>query len=212
MALVDTSSHTYQDEMQAKIANFLEDSPYGQDDDVADDDNSVGSNLLELDVPDHLEQNSLDRIVLACCDLQSGLDEFEKLTGLKGGIKTTNGGGAGTKSSLVALDNNTFIEIMGPDPNTSEGMSETLQEIPQGKLVAFHFDVRRHPDAVDIPEEVSWETDNVIMVGSGSPSEYDEAGEMYKPYDPTVPDQIAEWAEGEGFTVPGTPREVFGTG
>ncbi len=37
-------------------------------------------------------------------------------------------------------------------------------------------------------------------------------GEMYKPYDPTVPDQIAAWAEAQGYTVPGTPREVFGTG
>jgi peptide/nickel transport system substrate-binding protein len=37
-------------------------------------------------------------------------------------------------------------------------------------------------------------------------------GEMYKPYDPTVPEQIAAWAEGQGYTVPGTPREVFGTG
>lgn len=39
-----------------------------------------------------------------------------------------------------------------------------------------------------------------------------ESGEMYKPYDPTIPDQIAEWAEGQGYTVPGTPRDVFGTG
>ncbi len=37
-------------------------------------------------------------------------------------------------------------------------------------------------------------------------------GEMFKPYDPTVPDRIAEWAEGQGYTVPGSPREVFGTG
>lgn len=37
-------------------------------------------------------------------------------------------------------------------------------------------------------------------------------GEMYKPYDPTVPDQIAAWAEEQGYEVPGTPREVFGTG
>lgn len=37
-------------------------------------------------------------------------------------------------------------------------------------------------------------------------------GEMYNPYDPTVPDQIAAWAEGQGYTVPGTPREVFGSG
>jgi peptide/nickel transport system substrate-binding protein len=39
-----------------------------------------------------------------------------------------------------------------------------------------------------------------------------EPGEMYKPYDPTVPDKIAAWAEEQGYEVPGTPREVFGTG
>ncbi|MDE2818325.1 MAG: ABC transporter substrate-binding protein [Chloroflexota bacterium] len=37
-------------------------------------------------------------------------------------------------------------------------------------------------------------------------------GEMYNPYDPTVPDQIAAWAEEQGFTVPGEPHEVFGAG
>ena len=37
-------------------------------------------------------------------------------------------------------------------------------------------------------------------------------GEMYNPYDPTVPDQIAAWAEGYGYTVPGEPRDVFGSG
>lgn len=37
-------------------------------------------------------------------------------------------------------------------------------------------------------------------------------GEMYNPYDATVPDQIASWATDQGYTVPGTPREVFGNG
>lgn len=37
-------------------------------------------------------------------------------------------------------------------------------------------------------------------------------GEMYNVYDPTIPDQIAAWAEAQGYTVPGTPREVFGPG
>jgi|AMZC01.1.fsa_nt_AMZC01004082.1_10 peptide/nickel transport system substrate-binding protein len=39
-----------------------------------------------------------------------------------------------------------------------------------------------------------------------------EPGVMFKPYDPTVPDQIAAWAEAQGYTVPGTPRQVFGSG
>lgn len=39
-----------------------------------------------------------------------------------------------------------------------------------------------------------------------------EPGEMFKPYDPTVANQIAAWAEGEGYTVPGEPKDVFGWG
>jgi len=39
-----------------------------------------------------------------------------------------------------------------------------------------------------------------------------EPGEMYKPYDPSVPDRIAAWAESQGFSVPGEPRDVFGAG
>jgi peptide/nickel transport system substrate-binding protein len=48
-----------------------------------------------------------------------------------------------------------------------------------------------------------WLTNLQIDLGDGT---------MYNVYDPTVPDQIAAWAEGEGYTVPGTPREVFGQG
>ncbi len=37
-------------------------------------------------------------------------------------------------------------------------------------------------------------------------------GEMFQPYDPTIPDQIAAWAEEQGYAVPGEPRDVFGSG
>ncbi|MBZ0292746.1 MAG: ABC transporter substrate-binding protein [Anaerolineae bacterium] len=37
-------------------------------------------------------------------------------------------------------------------------------------------------------------------------------GTMYNPYDPSVPDRIAEWAQGQGYALTGTPREVFGSG
>ena len=49
----------------------------------------------------------------------------------------------------------------------------------------------------------SWLTDFEIEV---------ETGTMYKPYDPTIPEQIAAWATEQGYTVPGEPRDVFGTG
>jgi peptide/nickel transport system substrate-binding protein len=63
---------------------------------------------------------------------------------------------------------------------------------PTSKLVELYLD----------PLE-GWLNDLEIDLGNG---------EMYKPYDPTVPEQIAAWAETQGYTVPGTPREVFGTG
>ena len=37
-------------------------------------------------------------------------------------------------------------------------------------------------------------------------------GEMFSVYDPTVPDRINEWAVAQGYDVPGTPAEIFGTG
>jgi peptide/nickel transport system substrate-binding protein len=42
--------------------------------------------------------------------------------------------------------------------------------------------------------------------------ELDVDGEKYKPYDPTVPNKIADWAKAQGYTVTGEPRAVFGTG
>jgi peptide/nickel transport system substrate-binding protein len=42
--------------------------------------------------------------------------------------------------------------------------------------------------------------------------ELDVDGEKYKPYDPTVPNKIADWAKAQGYTVSGEPRAVFGTG
>jgi len=42
--------------------------------------------------------------------------------------------------------------------------------------------------------------------------ELDVDGEKYKPYDPTIPDQIAAWAKEQGYNVTGSPRDVFGTG
>lgn len=37
-------------------------------------------------------------------------------------------------------------------------------------------------------------------------------GKKFKPYDPAVPDRIADWAKKQGHTVPGAPRDVFGAG
>lgn len=39
-----------------------------------------------------------------------------------------------------------------------------------------------------------------------------EPGTMYKPWDATVPERIAEWAKGENYNVSGNPEDLFGVG
>ncbi|RLF05022.1 MAG: ABC transporter substrate-binding protein [Thermoprotei archaeon] len=34
----------------------------------------------------------------------------------------------------------------------------------------------------------------------------------YKPFDPTIPEKFAEWAKAQGYTLAGTPQELFGIG
>ena len=138
--------------------------------------------LKQLDVPGSLEDNHLDCIILGCSDLKNGIETFENLTGLKCGIQTTLRGGAGTKSSCVKLNNRIFIEIMGPDPKNggSDGTTAAeLKDIPSGKLVPFGYSIRvDSTESLDVPE--SWQKDEIVMIGHGSPSEYDEELDVYK--------------------------------
>jgi Glyoxalase-like domain len=176
MSLIDDSSHdAYHTEMQAKIANMLDDNKYNDGMDA--DDASVESARVELDVPSYLPGNCLDHIIIATSDFDSGLTLFKEMTGLEPGVKTTWRGGAGVKSSLVALDNQTFLEIVGPDAG---GMASDFKNIPNGKLVPYHYAVRTSdPEEINIPDDLKWEKDNVTMIGNDT-TKYDEDGGMNK--------------------------------
>lgn len=165
--------------MQAKIAAFLEGTDLSESEEEDNDDGD--DDLKALDIPDDLPQDTIDYIVLGANDLKIGRKIFEEKTGLKTGNLQALCGGAGTKSVLCALDNNTFVEITAPDGTSEEGTAEDLKSIPDGELVAYHYAVRSTPENLrsHVPDS-AWQLDQITMVGTGSPSEFDEGESVYK--------------------------------
>ena len=90
----------------------------------------------------NLRDNVLDYIILASSNLEEAMKSFENMTGIKPKVFGSHGG-LGIRSARVALDNNAWIEIIGPDPkNTVSLGSELASEIDEGALVPYHFGVR----------------------------------------------------------------------
>jgi hypothetical protein len=178
----DESSQNSEDaEMQAKIAAFMEDQELT---DEEEEEESDDDGLKELDVPDDLQQNTLDYIVLGANDLRMGRKIFEEKTGLKTGNIQALCGGAGTKSVFCALDKNTFVEITAPDGTSEEGTPGDLKKIPDGELQAYHYAVRSTAENLKgIVPDSSWQLDNITMVGNGSPTEFDEGDGAYYKWD-----------------------------
>ena len=165
--------------MQAKLKEFMNDSGINVDTDDEDADFDDESTRGELDIPDELPDNSLDHVLLATCNWKAGMELFEEMTGMKptkiGALR-----GAGSKSARVRLDKNTFVEIIGPDDkNPTVGMGPTLSQMPKGKLIPFHYAIRRNKEDVEIPESMGWDRDEVIMV-SADPQAFDANGEVQK--------------------------------
>jgi Glyoxalase-like domain len=86
----------------------------------------------------------IDHLVYATPDLHRGVEEIEKLLG----VRATVGGqhpGRGTRNALVALGPTTYLEILAPDPEQpppEEPRPFGLDELKKSKLVGWFVNGR----------------------------------------------------------------------
>ena len=82
-----------------------------------------------------MTNNSIDHIIWACPDLESGIDQFEKMSG----VRAVTGGKhpkLGTHNALLHLGNRSYLEIVAPDPDQDGGpWSRSMQELTEPILL-----------------------------------------------------------------------------
>lgn len=83
--------------------------------------------------------SSVDHLVYATPDLNRGIDEIERLTG----VRASHGGqhpGRGTRNALLALGPTTYLEIMAPDPDQPRPKTPRafgIDRLTESRLVAW---------------------------------------------------------------------------
>jgi hypothetical protein len=89
--------------------------------------------------PPTLVSSSVDHLVYATVDLDRGIRDIESLLG----VRPTDGGrhpGRGTRNALLALGDDTYLEIIAPDPDQPPPPSERwfgIDRLTSSRLVAW---------------------------------------------------------------------------
>ena len=82
-----------------------------------------------------MTNNSIDHIIWACPDLESGIDQFEDMSG----VRAVAGGKhpkLGTHNALLNLGDRCYLEIVAPDPDQDRGpWSRSLRELTEPTLI-----------------------------------------------------------------------------
>ncbi len=97
-------------------------------------------------------KNELDHVLWAVPDLERGMAEIEKLTGVAPRVGGRHPG-VGTHNALLAIGEKVFLEIIAPDPSQDRFSSfgNLVKGIQQPRLVTW---VARTPDARALSDQV----------------------------------------------------------
>jgi len=176
----DESEKSEDARMKQLLASWDDDGDESSDDESDDseeeEETPAGATKHDLGLSD----NVLDHIVLAAPDFQEALKEFENMTGIKPSVVGSLRG-LGTKSARVGLDNNSYIEIVAPDPKNSGPIGAALaSQLEEGTLVPYHYAIRSSEveEMKDdyVPNELGWQPDHISMFGAsaeGTPKKWE---------------------------------------
>ena len=81
----------------------------------------------------------VDHLVYAAADLDRGIEEIEKLLGVRAAIGGRHPG-RGTRNALIALGPETYLEIIAPDPDQpapASARSFGLDAVEKSRLVTW---------------------------------------------------------------------------
>jgi len=145
--------------MQRWMASVEDDDPMLST--MDDPTNNFDENIITL------EDNVLDHITLGVPDLDSAMDEFEDMTGIRptvaGPLK-----GLGVKTAHVTLDGNRFLELMAPDHENPGSLGKQLSHLEKDAIVPFYYSIRSSELSRLIEgyvyDVLGWDSDHIAMV------------------------------------------------
>src|SRR4030095_150652 len=92
--------------------------------------------------PKSVDLSPIDHVILGINNLKNGIDELERLTGVRAVFGGTHPG-RGTQNALISLGGRQYLEILAPNPaDRSAGENDYLHALSSLKAVgwAIHAD------------------------------------------------------------------------